>query len=562
MSMNRRQLVEQTYIPGYTRGYHLKTTHHRTTFLMSQSADLLITNAHILTMDETRPQAQALAIHHNRIVFVGSNDDAQGWRAGRTIDAQGCTLLPGLIDSHFHLESGSLHLADLQLDEVNSRVELGLKVREYAAAQPHKPWLLGFQLKYLTPAPTRHDLDAWVSDRPLLLFAYDMHTAWANTKALQMADILQGRAVGSASEIVMMTDGTASGELRENEAINPVYNLIPKPTESERLDLIRMGLRAAAALGITSVHNMDGDILQIARYAALDSLGHLSLRVYVPYSVIPETKPEDLIEAVAMRDNYRNEKVRGGAAKFFMDGVIESYTGLLLNEYADRPGCLGDALYSAEHFSCMATEADRLGLQIFVHVIGDGAVRRALDGFAAARQSNGPRDSRHRLEHIELIAPSDVPRLTELGVLASMQPLHAPETADGLDVWPRRVGSARWRHSFAWQTLRREGACLAFGSDWPVVSQDPFLGMYIALNRQPWQPADPDQRQTLMDTLAAYTRDAAYAEFQEQHKGQLRPGFYADCVLLDHDLLATPHEEIATVKPVMTICDGRIVFEQ
>lgn len=529
---------------------------------MTQIADLLITNAHILTMDEARPQAQALAIYHNRIAFVGSNDEAKGWRAGRTIDAQNCTLLPGLIDSHFHLESGSLHLADLQLDGVSSMAELGVKVTEYAAANPHKPWLLGFQLKYLTPTPTRHDLDAWVSDRPLLLFAYDMHTAWANTKALQMADIWHGRPVGSASEIVMLEDGTASGELRENEAIHPVYNLIPEPTENERLDLIRLGLQDAAAAGITSIHNMDGDILQIARYATLDSLGHLSLRVYVPYSVTPETQSEDLIEAVAMRDNYRNEKVRGGAAKFFMDGVIESYTGLLLDEYADRSGCLGDALYSAEHFTRMATEADRLGLQIFVHVIGDGAVRRALDGFAAAQQTNGRRDSRHRLEHIELIAPPDVPRLAELGVLASMQPFHAPETADGLDIWPRRVGSARWRHSFAWQTLRREGAHLAFGSDWPVVSQNPFLGIHTALNRQPWQPTDPDQRQTLMDALASYTRDAAYAEFQEQHKGQLRPGFYADAVLLDHDLLATPHEEIAAVKPVMTICDGRIVYEQ
>jgi predicted amidohydrolase YtcJ len=530
---------------------------------MTQIADLLITNAHILTMDESRPQAQSLALHHNRIVFVGSNDEAKRWRAGRIIDAQGCTVLPGLIDSHFHLEGGSLHLADLQLEAVSSREELGGKVKEYAAAYPHKPRLLGFQLPYLTPSLTRHELDGWVADRPLLIFAYDMHTAWANTKALQMADLLQGKPVGSASEIVMLEDGTASGELRENEAMDPVYDAITvKPTEEERLDLIRMGLRDAAAFGITSIHNMDGDILQIARYATLDSLGHLSLRVYVPYSVIPSTQPEDLIEAVAMRDNYRNEKVRGGAAKFFMDGVIESYTGLLLDEYADRPGCLGDALYSAEHFTRMATEADRLGLQIFVHVIGDGAVRRALDGFAAAQQSNGPRDSRHRLEHIELIAPSDVPRLAELGVLASMQPLHAPETANGLDVWPRRVGSTRWRQSFAWQTLRRAGAHLAFGSDWPVVSQNPFLGMHTALNRHPWQPTDPDQRQTLMATLAAYTRDAAYAEFQEQCKGQLRPGFYADVVLLDHDLLATPHEEIATVKPVMTICDGRIVFEQ
>jgi len=529
---------------------------------MSQIADLLITNAHILTLDDSRPRAQALAIHHNRIAFVGSNEEAQNWRAGRVIDAQGYTLLPGLIDSHFHLESGSLHLNDLQLNGVETMAELGERVQMYAAAHPDKPTLLGFQLPYLVPAPTRHDLDAWALERPVLIFAYDMHTAWANTKALEVAGVLRGRVVGSASEIVMAEDGTATGELRENEAMDPVYNSITiPPTESERLDLIRLGLKAAAAQGLTSIHNMDGDILQLSRYATLDNLGHLSLRVYVPYSITPTTQPEDLAEALAMRDNYRNEMVRAGAVKFFLDGVIESYTGLLLADYADRPGCLGDALYATDHFNHMATEADRLGLQIFVHVIGDGAVRRALDGFAAAQAANGRRDSRHRLEHIELIHPADVPRLAELGVLASMQPLHVPETADGLDVWPSRVGSARWRHSFAWQTLRREGTHLAFGSDWPVVSQNPFLGIAMALNRQPWQPGDPDQRQTLMDTLAAYTRDAAYAEFQEHQKGQLRPGYLADCVLLDHDLLATPHEDLAAIKPVLTICDGRVVFE-
>ena len=529
---------------------------------MSQNADLLITNAHILTMDRSRPQAQAIALYHDRIAFVGSNEEARSWGAGRVIDAQGCTLLPGLIDSHFHLEAGSLHLADLQLSGVTTLTELGLQVQTYAAAHPHKAALLGFQLPYLVPAPTRQDLDAWVQDRPLLIFAYDMHTAWANTSALTLAGVLRGRAVGSASEIVMAADGTATGELRENEAMDPVYyRIVPEPGETERLDLIRLGLKDAAAQGLTSIHNMDGDILQIARYATLNTLGHLSLRVYVPYSVTPKSSPEDLIEAVAMRDNYRNQMVRSGAVKFFMDGVIESYTGLLLQAYADRPDCLGDALYSEEHFAHMATEADRLGLQIFVHVIGDGAVRRALTGFAAAQTINGPRNSRHRLEHIELIAPSDIPRLTQLGVLASVQPLHAPQHADGLDVWPQRVGPDRWRHSFAWQTLRRAGIHLAFGSDWPVVSQNPFLGIHAALNRQPWQPGDPDQRQTLMDTLAAYTRDAAYAEFQEHQKGQLRPGFLADCVLLDHDLLATPHEEIATVKPVLTICDGRVVFE-
>jgi predicted amidohydrolase YtcJ len=175
-----------------------------------------------------------------------------------------------------------------------------------------------------------------------------------------------------------------------------------------------------------------------------------------------------------MREMNPVGMARGGAAKFFMDGVIESYTALLLDDYEGRPGYRGDANFSAEHFTRMATEADRLGLQIFVHAIGDAAVRRTLDGFEAAQRTNGRRDSRHRVEHSELIHPDDLPRFKELSVIASMQPLHAPLTATGADVWPVRVGASRWDRSFAWRSLRAAGATLAFGSDWPVVSQNPM----------------------------------------------------------------------------------------
>jgi hypothetical protein len=288
----------------------------------------------------------------------------------------------------------------------------------------------------------------------------------------------------------------------------------------------------------------------------------LALRVYCPYSVTPDTPPESLAEAVAMRRAVQSDMVRGGCVKFFMDGVIETYTGLLLDDYSGQPGNCGGALFSAEHFTRMATEADRLGLQIFVHATGDGAVRRTLDGFEAAQQHNGRRNSRHRIEHIELIHPDDLPRFAELGVIASMQPAHVPlQTPDDPDVWPARVGPERWGRSFAWQTLRRARARLAFGSDWPVAPPDPLLGLHAALSRRPWQPGLPDQRQTLAEAITGYTRDAAYAEFQEQHKGQLKAGMRADMVLLSSDIFATPPEEIDQIQPVITICDGRIVYQ-
>jgi predicted amidohydrolase YtcJ len=536
---------------------------------MPHLADMIITCAQVFTLDPANPQAEAVAIRGSYIVFAGSAADAAAWRgpSTRVIDAQGCTLLPGFIDSHFHLLWGSIELADIQLGQATSLDDLSSAIRHVAGDHPDQSWLVGRGLKY-SIAPdnqslTRHHLDAISADRPMLLFSYDVHTAWANTEALRRANILlDGETSGPNSEIVRGADGMASGELREPGAYDLVFELIPVPNEAKKRAMLQRGLVEAAKVGLTSVHNMDGDLEQLALYAALEDLGELTLRVYCPYSIKPDTPAEALAEAVAMRQGFQNGMARGGCVKFFMDGVIETYTGLLLDDYTGQPGNQGGALFSAEHFTHMAAEADRLGLQIFVHATGDGAVRRALDGFEAVQRQTGRRDGRHRIEHIELVHPDDVARFAELGVVASMQPAHVPlQTPDDPDVWPARVGPERWGRSFAWQTLREAGAKLAFGSDWPVASQNPMTGLHAALNRQPWLPDLSRQRQTLADTLAGYTRDAAYAEFQEHKKGQIKVGMLADLVLLSADLFATPAEEIDQVQPVLTICDGRIVYE-
>jgi len=268
-----------------------------------------------------------------------------------------------------------------------------------------------------------------------------------------------------------------------------------------------------------------------------------------------------LSEAVAMRDASSN-KVRGGLVKFFMDGVIESYTGLLLDDYEGRPGWRGTAQFEPEHFTELALEADKHGLQIAVHCTGDGAVRRVLDTYEVIRNQNGARDSRHRIEHIELVGDADVPRFAELGVIAAMQPAHSPLVVDSTDPWPARVGPARYRRSFAWTTLREAGAHLAFGSDWTVASMNPMTGIYAALNRAPWQEGDPHQSQTLEDTLLGYTRDAAYAEHMEHEKGVLKEGYLADVVMLSEDIFQTPKEKMLRVKAVLTICDGEVIYEE
>jgi predicted amidohydrolase YtcJ len=530
-------------------------------------ADFLVIHGNVFTADPQRPFARAVAIRGNRIAWVGGDDDATAWRGANTqvIDAGGKTVMPGFVDSHFHLLMGSMQAADVQLDKAHTMDEVAQTLRAWAATQADEKWIVGYQLRYTAIDADRpldrHFLDGVVANRPLLIFAYDTHTAWANTLALQMGGLLHGAEVAAGSAIVMGMDGMATGELREPGAYNPIRDLIPKPDLARKRKLLYKGLAAAARCGITSVHNMDGDQEQIELYAALEDAGEMTLRVYVPYSVTPETPLHEISTAVAWRQQFQGKYVRAGAIKLFMDGVLESYTGLMVDEYADKPGEYGDALFSAEHFNRIAVEADRLGLQILAHCCGDGAVRRALDGYEAAQRVNGRRDSRHRVEHVEVIHPDDMARFAQLGVIGAMQPFHAPLQIDDGDVWLPRAGARRWPYSFAWQTLRAAGMRHAFGSDWPVVSMNPLLGVYAARNRQPWRGGDPVQTQTLHNTLVGYTRDGAYAEFQEQQKGMLRAGMLADLVILDGDLFATPEELLKDVQPLLTMCDGHVVYQ-
>ncbi len=532
---------------------------------MPEYADTILL-ANIFTADIEQPQTEAIAVKGRRILFVGNAGDVTTWKGPdtRIIDGRGHSLLPGFIDSHFHLLHGSEELGNIQLYDVQNLDSLTHAVRSYAAENLQQPILSGFGLNYsILPDQTltRQQLDEILPDRPLILFAYDAHTAWANTPALELGGILEGGEAGPNSEIVMAADGKASGELREPGAYQPIKDLIPKPDNNRKRTLLHRGLAEAAKQGITSVHNMDGDADQMALYAALDDLGELTLRVYCPVSIQPDTPFDKLAEAAELRKVYQDGLLRAGSVKFFMDGVIESYTALLLEPYTDRANFLGDANYTADLFNQFATEADRLGVQILVHAIGDAAVRRTLDGFQAAQKANGPRDSRHRVEHIELIHEADLPRFAELGVIASMQPLHSPMQVDDSDVWPGRVGLERWGKSFAWTAIRQARARLVFGSDWPVVSQNVMEGIHAAVTRLPWKDGLPDQQQSLSEAILSYTRDAAYAEFQENQKGQLKAGMLADMVLLSEDIFAIPPEELAQVHPLVTMCDGRIVYE-
>jgi predicted amidohydrolase YtcJ len=271
----------------------------------------------------------------------------------------------------------------------------------------------------------------------------------------------------------------------------------------------------------------------------------------------------DMLEkASMMAGRYDSEWLSSGMVKVFYDGVLDSWTAAMIEPYADRPDWVGEPLFTPQQFIKLAVEIDRRGLQIAVHSIGDGAVRAVLDGYAAAQKANGRRDSRHRVEHIEVIAAADVPRFAELGVIASMQPPHPPGSM-GVPLEPTvsRIGAARWPLSYAWRTLKDAGAHVVFASDWPVSPIDPILGIQAAMLRQPWAKGDPDQSFSLNEALAGYTVEGAYAGFMEHRKGRLKAGFMADLVLLSADVEAADPENLHKIRVVATICGGKITYQ-
>jgi predicted amidohydrolase YtcJ len=550
-------------------------------------ADLLIVNSAVKTMDAARPHAEALAISHGKIVKIGRSRDILALKSRKTkvIDAHGNTVLPGLIEGHMHLFYGGAELSMLSLDGIFGLDAMAKAIRAYDVANQGEGLLVGQQAAYTILGTdrglTRHDLDKALPNRPLMVYAPDHHTAWANTMALKAAGILHGRQLTPGHEIVMGVDGVATGELREPEAIGPVSDLTedfkrarfgistggdpePHPSSSEfeqDIDVIKTALAHLARHGITSFHNMDGNFYQMELLAALERRGELTARARMPFHFKPFMPIEAMERARVMAAAYQSPMLRAGMVKMFMDGVVDSGTAVMLDDYPDKPGWRGDPLFSQTQFNAVATEADRLGLQIAVHAIGDGAVNSVLNGYAAALKANGKRDSRHRVEHIEVYSPPDLARFKKLGVIASMQPPHAPG-GQGMPLEPTltKIGRAKWRYAFGWSEFRKSGVPLVFGTDWPISDVNPLRAIHTAVVRKSWEKGLPDNGQSLDDAVASYTRIGAYAEFAESWKGQLKRGYAADVVVLDHKLNEDSPDTILNAKPVLTLTGGRVVY--
>lgn len=547
-------------------------------------ADLIVTNARVLTMDSTQPRAEAVAVAAGRILAVGPRESVER-HAGpetRIIDAGLRTVLPGFVESHLHLVLGGAELGHLHVSGLHGMDALRDAFRAFAAKHPERGLIMaqGADYAMLDHPVTRHDLDAILPDRPIAMTAHDHHTVWANTAALTAAGILHGLATPHGHEVVMGEDGLATGELREFEAFAPVIALggearlnlgiatgeepSPWPSAAERaIDKAKItaGLRHCAAHGITSMVNMDGNRYTLELLRELRDEGGLTARVKVPFHFKPHMALADLDRAEAMTRDFNDDWLQSGFVKLFMDGVVDSRTAFMLNDYPDQPGHRSEPLFPPQRFNEIATEIDRRKLQIAVHAIGDGAVRTTIDGYEAAQRANGRRDSRHRIEHIELIDRADIPRLAALGITASLQPPHPPGAMD-FPLMPTldRLGKARWQDAYLWKTLADQGAALAFASDWPVTDVSVLRGLQAALTRTPYDGC-ADERLGLMDSLYAYTAGGAWAAHREGLVGRLRVGMAADLVMIDADIEATAPEALGACGIALTVCGGRITHQ-
>lgn len=549
-------------------------------------ADLIIHNASLRGTGSGQPGATAVAVTGQAIAAVGRDADILALAGSRTrvIDAGGGLLSPGFYENHMHLFDGGMSLRRLNLAPVFGADDLKAAVERFARQNPDEDLLIGFGANYAMLGEkariSRGDLDTACPDRPFFMIATDYHTGWANTVALERAGLMQGQDVGPNAEVVMGDDGLATGELREQGAMACAMALrssdgreslgmsgaepgeVTPEEREEDLRILSDGLAYCARHGITKIINMDGNRYQMELLATLEARGALPCRIELPNRIPDRAEGDPIEKTLQMTRDFASGKISCGRVKMFMDGVFDSWTAAVLGDYPDRPGFSGVPILDQDTFNDRCIRADRAGLQISVHAVGDGAVRMVLDGYEAARRANGSRDSRHRIEHIDTIHPDDIPRIADLGAVASMQPVHPPGSA-GLPLEPTTslMGRDRWPWAFNWRAIADAGAVIAFGTDWPVSPLDPLYAIQCAMTRKPWADDLADPRLSLEECLEAYTANGAYAAFDEDRLGRIAPGMLADLVLLRGDIGSLAEEGNLRVGVALTVCDGEITYE-
>lgn len=532
----------------------------------SAGATMLIVNARVWTGDASRPWAEAIAISGDRVTAVGTNDEIGRDAAGEVIDAGGRLVVPGFIDTHVHFVDGGFRLASVQLRDANTRDEFVSRIAAFAATVPEGTWITGGDWDHTLwggELPRRDWIDAVTPKHPVWINRLDGHMALANSLALETAGITRATPEVPGGEIVRDANGEPAGVLKDN-AMGLVNTVVPASSAIMEDRALQAAMRYVNERGVTSVHNM-GSWGDVAAFDRARKAGRLTTRIY---AATPLDAWERLRDVVAARE-YGGEDGRGdawlrvGALKGFVDGSLGSHTAAFHEPFDDEPQDRGLLVNTPDRLYEWISGADRAGLHVMVHAIGDRANGLLLDIYERIVRENGARDRRFRVEHAQHLAPADISRFAPLGVIASMQPYHAID--DGR--WAERFIGSRIKTTYAFRSLLDQRARLAFGSDWYVAPPSPLEGIYAAVTRRTIDGAHPDgwvpeQKITVEEALRAYTVDAAYASFEETRKGTLAPGRLADLVMLDRNIFEIPPEKIRDARVVLTVVGGKAVHRQ
>lgn len=530
-----------------------------------EKADMVLHKGKIFTSEYDNSFVEAVAVKNNKILFVGSNDEAKKFIGPTTevLDLRGKIAVPGFIDAHLHFASGGRSLATLTFRGVDS-VE---KVQEIVAAKiaelPEGAPVFGSQYDHtLFPGgawPTKEDLDKVSPSNPVVIRRVDGHSIWVNSLALKQSGINKNTPSPFGGEIMKdPKTGEPTGILKEEATgLIHVKGSVQEPSLQEDIE---QGLHHAAKLGVTGIQTSSG-LKEIEIYKKLKDDGSLTLRVY---AWLPIQGLDTYVEK-GIRQGQGDDMVRVGFLKAFIDGTLGSGTALLFEPFSDAPGTSGLPQYDENEFYSLIEKAHQNGYQVGVHAIGDKGVNWVLNAVDRAQKKHGKKGLRHRIEHAQVIRADDFPRFQELGVIASMQPTHC--TTD-MRFCEQRVGKERSKGAYAWRTLLSSSAHLAFGTDWPVEPLDPMRGLYSAVTRKniefdyPENGWFPEQKLTVAEAIKACTIGSAYASFEEDIKGSLKVGKLADIVILSKNIFDIAPKEILTTEVLFTILGGKIVYKK
>lgn len=537
--------------------------HGQRTNRSSASPTLAVVNARIWTGDSQRPWADALAATGDRITLVGTSAAVKklATAATRVVDGRGMMVVPGFIDSHVHFIAGGFGLSSVQLRDAKTPAEFIRRIKAYASTLPRGAWITEGNWDHEQwggELPRRDWIDSVTPDNPVWINRLDGHMGLANSAALRAAGVDANTADVPGGTIVRGADRAPTGILKDN-AQSLIDRAVAEPSPEVTDRAVDAAMSYLAGNGVTSVHNM-GTFADLVAFQRAERDGRMKTRIY---AVVPLASWQQLRDTVAAHGRG-NAWLHIGGLKGFVDGSLGSHTAAMLQPFTDAPNDTGLFVNTPEHLYEWTSGADKAGLQVIVHAIGDKAIRTQLDIYQRVERENGARDRRFRIEHLQHIAPADIPRVPALGVIASMQPYHAID--DGR--WAEKViGHERAKTTYAFRSLLDAHARLAFGSDWFVAPATPIEGIYAAVTRRTLDDKHPggwipEQKIGVEDALRAYTSGAAYAEFADKEKGTLAPGMLADFVILDRDLTRIPPETIRDTKIVMTVVGGKPTFER